>query len=134
MKIAVTSESKGLDAKISNFFGRCPYFVIVETNDGKIKDSESIKNPAMNQRGGAGMSAAQTVGNNNVSVVISGNIGPRGFDVLSQLGIEIYNGTPGTVKENVQKLIENNLNKVNAPEPVGRGMGGPGRGRGRFNG
>lgn len=130
MKIAVTSESEGLDSNISNFFGRCPYFIIVEINEDNIKGNRSVRNSAMNQRGGAGISAAQIVGDNNVEAVISGNVGPRAFDVLSQLGIEVYQAVPGSVKENVEKFIEGNLEKLESPGPMGRGRGGPGRGRG----
>jgi len=145
MKIAISSSGENLDSPIDPRFGRCPFFMIVEIEDKKIKDSNAINNTAMMQGGGAGITAAQVVGNAGAEAVIAVNYGPRAFGVLSELGIEMYQGVQGTVKENVQQLIEGKLKKLEAatgpmgmgPKPgMGPGGGrgqGPGRGQGRGN-
>ncbi len=136
MKIAVAANGQGLDAQMSMFFGRCPDFVFVEIENNQIKENSTVSNTAMRQRGGAGLAAAELVGNNGASAVISGSFGPRAFGVLSQLNIKPYKGVSGTVRDNVQKYIEGNLVSVSqATGPMGRGMGrgqGGGRGQRRF--
>ena len=124
MRIAISSTGKDLDSQIDNRFGRCPYFVIVEVENKDIKSSKAIENTATAQAGGAGISAAELVGNQNVEAVITGNSGPRAFSVLSELGIDIYQAT-GIVKEAVMQLIEGKLTKIQGPTgPQHRGMGG----------
>jgi predicted Fe-Mo cluster-binding NifX family protein len=108
----------------------------VETKEGKITNWQAIPNQAMNQRGGAGMSAAQAVGNQGAEAVIAGAIGPLALSTLQQLGIKAYAGKNGTVKDNVIKLLKQNLQPIsgNTPTPqpgFGRGMGPGGRGFGR---
>jgi len=85
------------------------------------------------QAGGAGIMAAQTVANEKVNAVISNSIGPRAFDILQQLGIEMYKAQGATVKEAVDLFIQGKLSKINAPGMMGIGKGqGLGRRRG-FN-
>jgi len=148
MKIAISSSGEDLDSPIDPRFGRCPFFMIIEIEDKKIKNSKAIQNTAMMQGGGAGISAAQIVGNEGVDAVIGMNYGPRAFGVLSELDIEMYQGVQGTIKENVQQLIDGKLNKLETatgpmgmgPKPgIGRGQGpgrgmGPGGGQGRGQG
>jgi predicted Fe-Mo cluster-binding NifX family protein len=134
MKVAVSSAGPGLESQSSPVFGRCPYFVIVETEGGKIKGHIDIQNQAMMQPGGAGIMAAQTIGNQKVNAVVSGAVGPKAFTALQQLGIEAYAGTPGTVRQIVEQFLEGKLQKITAPGPMGFGMGGGmgfGRGMGR---
>ncbi len=134
MKIAISSIGDKLGSQISPVFGRCQYFIIADVNK-KIKSHKSIQNQAVNQFGGAGITSAQAVGNEKVKAVISGAVGPRAFSVLQQLGIEIYNGETGTVKENIEKFIKGDLKKLSAPGPMGIAKGsGMGRGRGRGQG
>jgi len=111
MKIAVSSTGKDLDSNVSNVFGRCPYFIIAEIENKKIKKTEAIENMSANQMGGAGISAAQTVAERDVKAVITRNIGPRAFSVLKQFNIEVYNGS-GSVKEILQKFIDNKLERI----------------------
>jgi predicted Fe-Mo cluster-binding NifX family protein len=124
MKIAISSTGKDLNSQVDVRFGRCPYFIIVETKGKEIKSSKAMENTATSQAGGAGISAAELVGNQKVDAVITGNLGPRAFDVLSQLDIDIYQAS-GTVKEAVKQLIEGKLTKIQGPTgPQHRGMGG----------
>jgi len=111
MKVAVGATGKGLDSNVSEVFGRCPYFLIVEIENNEIGKVEAIENRSIQQRGGAGISSAQMVAEKNVKAVITGNVGPRAYDVLKQFKIEMYKGS-GTVKEALQKFIENKLEKI----------------------
>ncbi|MCK4859281.1 MAG: NifB/NifX family molybdenum-iron cluster-binding protein [Candidatus Omnitrophica bacterium] len=133
MRIGISSTGQGLDSKLSPLFGRCAFFVVVDIENNEITNNKTIENKAVMQAGGAGIMAAQTIGNENVNVVISNSIGPRAFDVLQQLGIEMYKAQGSTVKEAVDLFIQGKLSKINAAGIMGIGKGqGLGRRRG-FN-
>jgi predicted Fe-Mo cluster-binding NifX family protein len=110
MKIAVSSMGKSIESNVSDIFARCPFFIIVEIKNQKIDKTEIIENESTDQMSGAGISAAQLMAEKNVNAVITGNVGPRAFDVLKQFNIEIYRGE-GKVKEAVEKFIEGKLEK-----------------------
>ncbi|MFB6076061.1 MAG: NifB/NifX family molybdenum-iron cluster-binding protein [Candidatus Aenigmatarchaeota archaeon] len=123
MKIILTSDSDKMEGQVSNMFGRCPFFVVVELEDGEIKSTKFLENESKDQRGGAGMAAAQTVGNEGVDAVITGNVGPNAFDVLNRLGIDVYSAVNSTLNENIKLFGEGELKKATNP------TGGAGRGK-----
>jgi len=130
MKVCVTATVGDLNAQVDPRFGRCQYFVFVDSDTMAI---EAMPNEAIAAPGGAGIQAAQTVVNKGVDVLISGNIGPNAFQVLSAAGVKVVTGAYGTVKEAVEmyktgKLSETGVSTVAAH--AGMGMGG-GRGGGR---
>ena len=121
MKICVSSTSDNLDANIDSRFGRCPYFVIV---DSDTMEFEAIVNDSLNAAHGAGIQAAQTVVNKGVNVVITGNVGPNAFNVLSTTGIKVVTGASGTVRDAVTEYKGGKLQEVNNPTVGGHfGMG-----------
>jgi predicted Fe-Mo cluster-binding NifX family protein len=111
MKVAISSTGKDLNSNVNSVFGRCPYFVIAEIENKKIIRIESVKNISAGQMGGAGISAAQSVAEKNVNVVITGNVGPRALDVLKQFNVKVFNGS-GLVKKALQDLIDGKLKKM----------------------
>ncbi|MHA1785558.1 MAG: NifB/NifX family molybdenum-iron cluster-binding protein [Candidatus Helarchaeota archaeon] len=127
-----TSSSEGLDAQVDGRFGRCPYFTFVEVENNNLRLLEVIPNAAMNAMGGAGMQAAQLVGNKNANVVITGNLGPNAYTALSTLGMKMITGALGiTVREAVEKYLRGDLKETdNATVQSHFGMGGGGRGMG----
>lgn len=122
-----------LDAMVDARFGRCAYFAIVEVEGKEIKDSEMIENLGVRAMGGAGIQAAQIIASKGVEVLISGNIGPNAFGVLSQAGIKIVTGVGGiTVKDAVQRYLKGELKETKTPTAPGFGPGGGmGKGFGR---
>ena len=141
MKVAVSAMGTGLKAQVSPVFGRCPWFVIVETDGKKITGHKDVQNNSAMQAGSAGIMAAQQAGNEGAGTVISGAVGPRAFAVFNQFGIKAYQGTGGTVEENVNAFMDGNLQEIKTPGMMGFGMGrgfgagmGTGRGGGRGGG
>jgi predicted Fe-Mo cluster-binding NifX family protein len=130
MKICVSAAANSLDAPIDPRFGRCPYFVIV---DSETMQFEAVPNMASGAMGGAGIQAAQTIANKGTKVLITGNVGPNAFQALSAAGIKIVTGASGTVREVVEKYKRGELSETGAPTVRGHfGMGtGRGSGRGR---
>lgn len=108
MKIIVSSTGKDIDSEVADTFGRCPYFLLIDIEGKEIKNVEAIENISKDQKGGAGISAAQKVAEKDVDAVISRNIGPRALDVLKQFNIKTYN-EEGMIKEVLKKYIEGEL-------------------------
>ena len=111
MKIAISSTGKTLDDDIDQRFGRCPYFIIVEIEDKKIKETKAVENIAAAQSGKAGIAAAQTIAEEEVETVITGNLGPNAADVLEQFEIKAYQAS-GKIKDAVNEFIEGKLNEI----------------------
>jgi len=128
MKICVSAVANSLDAQLDPRFGRCPYFVIV---DSESMQFEAIPNVASGAMGGAGIQAAQVIAGKGVKVLITGNVGPNAFQALSAAGIKIVTGAFGTVKEVVEKYKKGELSETGAPTVEGHFGMGRGRGRGR---
>ena len=119
MKIAISSTGKDLESDIDIRFGRCPYFLIIDTETNKTK---AIENTAKAQAGGAGISAAQLVANEKPDAIIATNLGPRAFQVFQQLNIKIYQAE-GKIKQAIENLKNNKLKEIsNATGPQHQGL------------
>jgi len=126
MKLGVSAVSGNLDAQVDPRFGRCRFFVIV---DSETMNFTAVSNAATVAMHGAGIQAAQMMVNKGVQVVLTGNVGPNAFRTLSAAGIKIVTGISGTVKDVVEKYKRGELKEVSSPTVSGHsGMGG-GRGR-----
>lgn len=99
MKIIVTSEGKDLSAPSSPRFGRCPFYILVET---ETMTFQALPNPAMSASGGAGIQAAQFVVEQEAEAVLTGNVGPNAMDVLQAAELTVYLLDGGSVKEAVE--------------------------------
>ena len=127
MRICVSAQANSLDASVDPRFGRCPYFIIV---DSETLQFEAVPNSASGAVGGAGIQAVQIIASKGAKVVITGNVGPNAFQALSAAGIKIITGAYGTVREVVEKYRRGELKETNSPTVgghFGMGMGG-GRG------
>jgi predicted Fe-Mo cluster-binding NifX family protein len=111
MRIAISLEGNKIESLIDQRFGRCKYFLIVDIEDKKITNLEVKENQGAIQGHGAGISAAQQLGDLKVEVLITGNLGPNATQVLEQLEIKTYQAS-GIAKEAVEKFIENKLNEL----------------------
>jgi predicted Fe-Mo cluster-binding NifX family protein len=146
MKVAVSSSGKDLNSQVDPRFGRCAYFLIVETDDMSF---EVFDNESGALGGGAGIQSAQFVASKGAKAVITGSCGPNAVSTLDAAGIQIFLGSTGTVKEVLNNFKSGNLTPAKTPNVQdhnglaggtgdnrimgmgrGRGMGGGGRGRG----
>jgi len=140
--IAVPSLGNGgLNDNMSPRFGRCGSFTFVELANNEIKSVKAVPNHAANAMGGAGIQAAQIIGNNNANIVIAGFLGPNAANALTSLNLKILH-VPNeniSVQEVIKLYVEGNLKEltssnVGSHHGMGGGMGGGGgmgRGMGR---
>ncbi len=121
MKICVTSEGNNLDSKIDPRFGRCQYFIVIETD---TLEFEAIPNPNIEATGGAGIQSAQLVASKQIKAVLTGNVGLNAFQTLNAAGIDIYTGVSGSVKEAIEAYKSGKLKKTESPSVGSKfGMG-----------
>jgi predicted Fe-Mo cluster-binding NifX family protein len=100
MKIALTTESPSLDSKVDPRFGRCSYFLIVETDSLSF---EAVENPNVTLGGGAGIQSAQLMAEKGVKQILTGSCGPNAHQALSAAGIGVIVGCSGAVRDVVQQ-------------------------------
>ena len=112
MKICITSQGDNLDAQVDPRFGRCQYFILV---DSESLEFEAVVNPNMDAMGGAGIQSGQLIADKNIKVVLTGNVGPNAFQTLQSAGVDVITGATGTVKESVEKYKSSELKPTEKP-------------------
>lgn len=112
MKIAITSEGPDITSQVDPRFGRCAYFILVDTDSDKW---EAVENIGAQGMGGVGIQSGQIMANRGVKVVLTGNCGPNAFQTLQAAGIEVITGVSGTVCEVLDKFKTGKLQSVNSP-------------------
>ena len=149
MKIAISADGKDLESTIHERFGRCPYFLIVETDDMRV---EAVENANADLSTSAGIQSASLVASKGVEAVITGSCGPKAMQVFDATNIKIITGQHGNIQPVVEHFKRNALNpeisekRPEKPEAMptkttresmrpgmgggGRGVGGAGRGMG----
>jgi len=154
MKVAISSVGDNLDAQVSSIFGRCPYFLIVDT---ETVDFRAYANSAAGASGGAGIQAAQFVIEKGAEAVLTGNVGPNAMEVLQAANVRVYPVWTGTVRQAVEAFKQGQLQPASTATTaadtgkpgaagatssgdaglrrgMGRGRGGGWRGQGRGGG
>lgn len=147
MRIAVTATGPSLDDHVEARFGRCAYFLLVETD---TMEFEAMENPNVALGGGAGIQSAQLMAEKDVKVVLTGNCGPNAFQTFGAAGIQVIVGVSGVVRDAVEQFkagafapasqanVASHFGIGSGPamgdggmgQGMGRGMGGGGGGAG----
>ena len=82
MKIAVSADSPSMEAAIDPRFGRCAYFLFIETDDMSF---EAIENTNAGLSNAAGIQSAQLVAEKGAGYILTGRCGPNSQQALSGL-------------------------------------------------
>ncbi|HUT86377.1 MAG TPA: NifB/NifX family molybdenum-iron cluster-binding protein [Elusimicrobiales bacterium] len=97
MKICISSEGNNLDSNVDARFGRCKFFIFADTDNMKI---DAVENPNTEAMGGVGIKSAQLAVDVGAKAIVTGNVGPNAFEVLSKAGVKVFTNAQGkTVKE-----------------------------------
>ena len=110
MKVAVSAAGDNLNADVDRRFGRCSWFLFVDTESFHY---EALENKHADANSGAGTSCAQFVLEREVDAVISGQVGPNAYEVLKQAGTKIFIASQEmSAREAIDKLNNNELNQM----------------------
>lgn len=121
MKICVTSQGPDLDSAVDPRFGRCGYFVFVDSDSLEF---EALPNPNLDAMGGAGIQSGQLMISRGVGAVLTGNVGPNAFRTLEAAGIKVLTGASGTVRETLDRYKKGELAGAAGPTaPAHSGTG-----------
>ncbi|BBO67643.1 hypothetical protein DSCA_15730 [Desulfosarcina alkanivorans] len=138
MKVVISATGRDLTSTVDERFGRCRYFLIVETDDMSF---EVVDNDNADLSTSAGIQSASYVASTGAEAVITGNCGPKAMQVFAETNIRIILGQQGTIRDVLQKFKDGDLTpstRENVPEKSGaagtlpkRGFSQPGMGGGR---
>ncbi len=137
MKIVISSSGPDMDSAVDPRFGRAAYFLIVDSESGKLL--ESIDNSeGRDAAQGAGIGAASLVAEKGVRAILTGRVGPKAMAVVEKANIEVVSNVSGTVRDAVAQFRSGALSgSGSGVAPTGQGGPpgpGPGGGMGRGQG
>lgn len=97
MKVAFPTSGETPDAALDSRFGRASNFFVFDLGTGghEVVDNQQ----ALDSPQGAGIQAAETVVRSGADCLVTGNCGPKAFQVLKAAGIKVYTADKLTVAE-----------------------------------
>ena len=102
MKIGVSATGGSMEAEVEPRFGRCAYFLIVDSESMRF---EAFSNPATELAGGAGPRTVQEFVQRGAEVILTGQVGPKAQQALEASGLEVVTGASGKVRAAVEKYM-----------------------------
>lgn len=113
-KIAISSEGPTLDDLVDPRFGRAGGFVVV---DPQTMETSYLDNGASQARSqGAGIQAAELMARAGVKVVLTGFVGPKAFQALQAVGVQIGQDLGGlSVRDAVARYQAGQVTMASAP-------------------
>ena len=110
MKVAISATGNTLSASVDRVFGRCAWFLFV---DSETMACNARENRNADAASGAGTSCAQLVLEQEVDAVISGQVGPNAYEVLKQGEVKIFIAPQdSSIREAIEKCAHNELQQM----------------------
>jgi predicted Fe-Mo cluster-binding NifX family protein len=108
--IPVLDES-GLDAKLSEHFGRAPYFAVVEIDEnGQVKTQKTVSNIG-EHFGGSGRRGDFILGLRPNAIIAYG-MGPRGIDIYQGARVAVLRANANSVRKVIEAYSRNELEEL----------------------
>jgi len=108
MKICIpTMGEKGLDDSVGEHFGRVPTYTVVDLDTDEVKVVPNISN----HMGGQG-NPPEIMAREGVNVMVCQGLGRRAISMFEQMGIDVYIGASGTVREAIAAYKQGTLQKA----------------------
>lgn len=114
MRIAISTDG----GYVSEHFGRCPAFTILDIEGGKTSNVTEINNP-----GHAPGFIPQFLNEKGVNHIVCGGVGAKASGLFQELGIKTIAGVSGSIADVISKLEQGTLKG-------GESLCKPGAGRG----
>ena len=112
MNVAFSATGTDLDSDLDQRFGRAKQFIIVNTETNAASILENTQN--MNAAQGAGIQAAQNVVNAGATAVVTGNCGPKAFQVLQAAGVKVYHTKQPSVGAALKAFLAGELEEADS--------------------
>ncbi|MFZ5905819.1 MAG: NifB/NifX family molybdenum-iron cluster-binding protein [Nitrospirota bacterium] len=96
MKVAISTDN----GFVSEHFGRCPFFTVVDIENGKATDHLMLENPG-HQPG----VIPQFLHQKGIECIVAGGMGMRAQGFFAEAGIQTILGVSGRVDEVIRKLL-----------------------------
>jgi len=111
MRIAIASESdEGLEGKVAEHFGRCPYYTIVQVEGGAIESVEVVANPFYGRH--IPGEAPAFIRDQGADVIIAGGMGRRAIALFQRYGIRPVTGATGRVRDVLEDFLKGKLSEA----------------------
>lgn len=114
MRIAISTDGDS----VSMHFGRCPAFTLVDVENGKVVNRETIENPGHHPG-----FLPQFFHEKGVNYIVAGGMGQRASLLFAGKGIKTVLGINGTIDEVIGKIEKGTLEG-------GESLCSPGEGKG----
>lgn len=107
--VAVPSERPGgLEARISQHFGHCDLYTVVEVKDGAVKAVSTMENTA-HAEGGC-LAPVRKLSESGVNVLLAGGMGKRPLAGFNEAGVRVlHTGLSSQVGQAVQAYLAGGL-------------------------
>jgi len=116
MKICIpTNGDKGLDDTVGEHFGRVPTYTIVDLDTEEVKVIPNTSHHA----GGQGY-PPEIMSREGVNTMVCSGLGRRAINMFEEMGIDVYIGATGSVKDAVSAFKQGKLQKAGASDACGR--------------
>ena len=109
MLVAFSCNGLSLDSPFDSRFGRCPYFLVYDTEQDTNAIIDNHENT--NAEHGAGIATASRLSSEKVNVVVTGHTGPKATQALKSAGIAVYTCEAPTCKKALELFQEGALLK-----------------------
>ena len=105
-----TEDENGLNARLSQHFGRAPYFVVVELEEGKVLSVQVVPNKS-EHFGGNGRPPDRIL-QLRPNAVITFGMGPGALSRFQEAGVPVYRAQSDIVKEVVDAYVQGKLEEL----------------------
>ena len=110
-----TMGKRGLDENVGEHFGRVPTYTIVDIDTEKVKVVPNTSHHV----GGSGY-PPEIMANEGVNAMICRGLGRRAITMFKEIGIEVYIGASGTVKDAISAFKEDRLQRATETDACGQ--------------
>jgi predicted Fe-Mo cluster-binding NifX family protein len=117
MKILITARGTEWDSPLDPTFGRSAGFLLADTEANELTPIDNGQ--SMTAAQGAGIQAAETAVRAGAEALITGNVGPKAFRVLSAANVPVYTCQAETVRGALDLYLKGELSAVEAPTQAG---------------
>ena len=121
IRIAIPSNNPGgLEAGVSEHFGHCDIYTLVDVRDGQAVQVSTLDNLA-HEEGGC-LAPVRHLAEHGVAALVAGGMGARPLQGFHQAGVKVYyGGGRRTVAEAVTAFVNNQLIAFGADQVCGGG-------------